>query len=40
MTRPEMDPRRLAVTEEARVWLGTPYHHMGRVKGAGTDCLM
>jgi hypothetical protein len=38
MTRP--DPRRLVVVEEARGWLGTPYHHMGRVKGAGTDCLM
>jgi len=35
-----MDLRRLAVIEEARRWLGTPYHHMGRVKGAGTDCLM
>ncbi|MBV8133674.1 MAG: hydrolase [Alphaproteobacteria bacterium] len=34
------DPRRLLVIEEARGWLGTPYHHMGRVKGAGTDCLM
>jgi cell wall-associated NlpC family hydrolase len=40
MTRPDMDPRRLAVIEETRRWLGTPYHHMGRVKGAGTDCLM
>ena len=20
-------------------WIGTPYHHMGRVKGAGADCL-
>jgi hypothetical protein len=38
MTR--TDPRRLAVVEEAQGWLGTPYHHMGRVKGAGTDCLM
>jgi hypothetical protein len=38
MTRP--DPRRLVVVEEARGWLGSPYHHMGRVKGAGTDCLM
>ena len=28
------------VVEEARGWLGSPYHHMGRVKGAGTDCLM
>jgi hypothetical protein len=35
-----IDPRRLAVVEEARGWLGTPYHHMGRVRGAGTDCLM
>lgn len=23
----------------ARGWLGTPYHHQGRVKGAGVDCL-
>ena len=23
---------------EARSWLGTPYHHMGRVKGVGVDC--
>lgn len=35
-----IDPQRLAVIEEARRWLGTPYHHMGRVKGVGTDCLM
>ena len=35
-----VDPRRLAVIEEARGWLRTPYHHMGRVRGAGTDCLM
>ena len=40
MTRSAMDLRRLAVIEEAQRWLGTPYHHMGRVKGAGTDCLM
>lgn len=24
---------------EARKWLGTPYHHQGRVLGAGVDCL-
>lgn len=24
----------------ARSWIGTPYHHMGRVKGAGVDCAM
>jgi NlpC/P60 family putative phage cell wall peptidase len=30
---------RAAVVAEARTWLGTPYHHMGRVKGVGCDCL-
>ena len=35
-----LDRRRLAVISEARSWLRTPYHHMGRVKGGGTDCLM
>ena len=24
----------------ARSWIGTPYHHMGRVKGVGVDCAM
>lgn len=24
--------------EEALTWVGTPYHHQGRVKGAGVDC--
>ena len=24
----------------ARSWLGTPYHHMGRIKGVGVDCAM
>lgn len=28
-----------AVIEEAETWLKTPYHHMGRIKGAGCDCL-
>lgn len=28
------------VVAEARSWLGTPYHHRARVKGAGTDCGM
>jgi len=32
--------QRLAVLAEARSWLRTPYHHMGRVKGAGVDCAM
>jgi cell wall-associated NlpC family hydrolase len=30
--------QRQAVVAEARSWLGTRYHHEGRVKGAGTDC--
>jgi NlpC/P60 family putative phage cell wall peptidase len=32
--------RRAAVVAAAREWVGTPYHHMGRIKGGGTDCLM
>lgn len=35
-----IDPRRVAVVAEAESWLGTPYHHTGRIKGVGTDCLM
>jgi cell wall-associated NlpC family hydrolase len=33
------DPRRAAVITEAATWLGTPFHHEARVKGAGVDCL-
>ena len=33
------DVRRAAVLAETEAWLGTPYHHMARVKGAGCDCL-
>lgn len=29
---------REAIVAEARTWLGTPWHHEGRVKGAGVDC--
>lgn len=29
---------RQAVIEEAKTWIGTPYHHMAHVKGAGVDC--
>ncbi len=35
---PDIEAQRRAVVEEARSWLRTPYHHMGRVKGAGVDC--
>ena len=31
---------RLAVVQEALTWIGTPYHHAGRVRGAGVDCGM
>ncbi len=38
MTDREREERR-RVVEEALSWQRTPYHHMGRVKGAGVDCL-
>src|SRR6266496_3157295 len=34
-----MSPRELVV-KEAESWIGTPFHHAARVKGAGVDCLM
>lgn len=27
------------VVETAKTYLKTPYHHMGRIKGSGVDCL-
>lgn len=30
--------QRQAVLEQAKTWLGTPYHHQGRIKGVGIDC--
>lgn len=27
------------VVQQARTWLGTPFHHQGRLKGAGVDCI-
>lgn len=32
--------QRETVVAEARRWIGTPYHHAGRVRGAGVDCAM
>jgi NlpC/P60 family putative phage cell wall peptidase len=29
---------RRRVVEEARSWLGTPFHHGARLKGVGVDC--
>ena len=31
-------PIRPAIVAEAMTWLGTPYHHRARLKGAGVDC--
>lgn len=31
---------REAVVAEVRSWIGTPYHHLGDVKGVGVDCAM
>lgn len=31
---------RARVVEEARVWLGTPYHHAADLRGVGVDCAM
>mgnify|MGYP000334810130 FL=1 len=29
-----------ALVQEARSWVGTPYHHMGDIRGVGVDCGM
>ena len=34
----EEDRERLKVVMEALSWVGTPWHHQARVKGAGVDC--
>lgn len=34
----DMQAERAKVVAAAVSWLGTPYHHMGRIKGAGVDC--
>lgn len=39
MSEAEVEIRRRVVAE-ARSWVGTPFHHQGRVKGVGVDCLM
>lgn len=31
--------QRIAVVAEAMRWLGTPFHHQQRVRGAGVDCV-
>ena len=34
------EQQRSAVAAEALSWLGTGYHHHGRIKHVGVDCLM
>lgn len=29
----------LDLVAEARTWIGTPYHHGGRLRGSGCDCV-
>jgi NlpC/P60 family putative phage cell wall peptidase len=36
----QLDRVRAAVVTEAESWIGTPFHHAARIKGAGVDCLM
>ena len=31
--------QRSSVVAAARAWIGTPFHHAGRVRGVGVDCL-
>lgn len=33
-----MNEQRARIVEIAKSWIGTPYHHHGQVKGAGSDC--
>jgi len=36
-----MTPENVArVLDEARAWIGTPYHHAADKKGVGVDCAM
>ena len=35
-----MDETGIEIVAEAMGWVGTRYHHQGRVKGAGVDCAM
>jgi cell wall-associated NlpC family hydrolase len=38
MPATDPSPLRLAIIVEARTWLGTPFRHQGRTRGAGVDC--
>ena len=34
-----VDVTRDQIVSQAREWIGTPYHHQARVRGAGVDCI-
>lgn len=34
-----MSVTRHAVIDQARQWIGTPWHHQGRKRGVGVDCV-
>lgn len=36
----DASPSRTVIVAEAMSWIGTPFHHAARIKGAGVDCLM
>jgi cell wall-associated NlpC family hydrolase len=36
--KPDETTSRTRIVDEARSWVGTPYHHEARVKGHGVDC--
>jgi NlpC/P60 family putative phage cell wall peptidase len=38
MDEPTEEQLRHEIVQEAHTWLGTPWHHAARVKGAGVDC--
>ena len=40
LRRGDENALRAGVVNEAEGWIGTPFHHAARVKGAGVDCLM
>lgn len=39
MTPEQIAGQRQDVVQAAITWIGTPYHHMARVRGAGADCI-
>ena len=36
----DVDTMRRMVLDEARSWVGTPYHNCSDIKGVGCDCIM